>query len=76
MPTKVKFRWNKIEQYAFNEIKGIVAYDILLTYQDFNEEFNLCTYAKKLKIVAVINQKGKTVTFYGRKLTDTQKYIH
>ena len=37
--TKLKFKWTKIEQYNFDEIKRIVARDTLLTYPYFNEEF-------------------------------------
>ena len=38
-PNRRKCRWNKIEQDAFDEIKWIVAHDILSTYPDFNETF-------------------------------------
>ena len=35
--TKVKFKWNKIEQNSFDEIKWILARNNLLTYPDSNE---------------------------------------
>ena len=35
--SKMKFKWNKIKQGKFNEIKWIVARDTLLDYPDFNE---------------------------------------
>ena len=34
---KVKFKWNRIEQYALDDFKCIVACDTLLDYSDFNE---------------------------------------
>ena len=34
---KVKFKWTKIEQDAFDEIIRIMARDNLLTYTDFDE---------------------------------------
>ena len=37
--SKVKFKWTKIKQDAFNIINRIVARDTLLTYLDFNNEF-------------------------------------
>ena len=37
----MKFKWIKIEQDAFDEIKQIVASNNLLTYPDFNEEFKI-----------------------------------
>ena len=33
---KVKFKWTRIEQDDFDEIKWIVACDTLLTFTDFN----------------------------------------
>ena len=35
--SKVKFKWNKTEQYDFEEIKQIVARDTLLAHLYFNE---------------------------------------
>ena len=34
---KIKCKWTKIEQDAFDEIKGIVACNNLSNYPDFNE---------------------------------------
>ena len=36
MSIKVKFKWTKIEQNHFKEIKRAVACDTLLDYPDFN----------------------------------------
>ena len=36
-PNKVKSKWSKIEQDAFDEIKLIAAHDNFLAYPDFNE---------------------------------------
>ena len=35
--SKVKFKWTKIENNNFEEIKKIVAHDNLLAYPNFNE---------------------------------------
>ena len=37
--SKEKFKWAKIEQDAFDEIKRISENNILSAYPDFNEEF-------------------------------------
>ena len=71
--SKAKFKWTKIKQYAFDEIKWVVASDNLLTYPYFNEEFKIHTNASDLQLVAVINHKGKHIAFYSRKLIDAQK---
>ena len=36
--SKVKFKWTKIEQDDFGEIKRILARDNLLSYLNFNED--------------------------------------
>ena len=72
MLTKVKFKWIKIEQDAFDKINWIAAPDTLLTYPDLNTEFKIYTNASKIQLGEVINQKCKLIAFYIRKLTDAQ----
>ena len=69
----MKFKWIKIEQYAFDKIRRIVARDNLLAHLDFKEEFNIHTNASNFILGEVIIQKWKPIAFYSRKLTDTQK---
>ena len=73
MSSKVKFKWTKIEQYGFKEIKLIVAHDTLLSYPDSNEEFKIHNDASDLRLGEVIIQKGGPIAFYSRKLTDANK---
>ena len=73
MSIKWKFNWTQVEQDAFNEIKRIVARDTLLTYPDFNETFKINNDATTFQLGAVISHKGKSITFYSRKLTDDQQ---
>ena len=47
--------------------------DTLLTYPYFIENFNIYTDARAFQLGANIGQKGKPITFYGRKFTDSQK---
>ena len=68
--SKVYFKWTKIEQDKFDEIKLIVACDTLFTYTDFNEEFKIHTDDRYFQLGAVISQKVKPIAFNGRKLTD------
>ena len=64
-PSKVKFKWKKIKQDAFNTIKRIMARDTLLAYPDFNEEFKINTDARRFQLGEVIIQKVKPIAFYG-----------
>ena len=61
----MKFKWNEIEQDAFEQIKRIVARDTLLTYPDYHEVFKIHINARKFQLEAVIIQNGITVAFYG-----------
>ena len=54
MSSKMKFKWNKMEQDAFKEIKWIVARSTLLPYPSFNEAFKIHTDAIYFKLGAVI----------------------
>ena len=69
----MKFKWTKIEQYTFDEIKRILVRKSLLTYADFNEEFRIHTNASAFQLWAFISQIGKPMDFYSRKLTKPPK---
>ena len=49
LSSKVKFKWNKIEQDASDEIKRIVASDTLLAYTDFYKEFKINSDARNFQ---------------------------
>ena len=71
-----KFKWTKVEQDDFGEIKRIVASDTLLTYPGFNEIFKIHTNASAFQLGAVVSQKSKPIALYTRKITDfQQRYI-
>ena len=73
MSNKSKFEWTKVEHDDLNKIKRTMARDNLSTYPDFNGTLNIHTYASAFQLGAVISQKFKPITFYGRKITDTQQ---
>ena len=75
-PNKIKFKWTKIKQYAFNEINRIMVYNPLITYPDFNETLKIHTNASDLQLGSIIIHKVKTVAFYGRHLLIPAKGIH
>ena len=68
----MKFKWTKIKQDVFKEIKRIVACDVLLAYPYFNEWFKIHTDASNFQVGAVISQNGKPISFHNIKLTDYQ----
>ena len=50
-----------------------MARDTLSTYPGFNETFKINTSASTFQLGLVISQKCKPISFYSRKLTDTQQ---
>ena len=73
MSIKSKFKWEKVKQYAFDEINRIVTSNNLLAYTDFNETFKIHTNDIAFQLGAVISHKGKHIAFYSRKITDSQQ---
>ena len=69
---KTKFVWDEAVQKAFEEIKRVVARDVVLAYPDFSQPFEIHTDASKHQLGAVIMQKGRPLAFYSRKLTPAQ----
>jgi hypothetical protein len=54
-------------------MKVLIAKETLLTYPDFNKEFEIhTTYASKVQLEACISQGGKPIAFYSRKLNPAQ----
>ena len=47
---EVKWNWTEDCQKAFDKIKKIVSREVLLSYPDFSETFEIHTDASKLKI--------------------------
>ena len=71
--SKVKFKWTKIKQDTFDEVKRILAHDTLLAYPNFSEEFKIHTDDRDFHLGAVIIQKGKPIDLYIRKHIGSQK---
>ena len=69
----VKYDWKYEHQKCFDAIKRMVGREVLLAYPDFNTRFEIYTDDSKLKIGAVISQKGKPIDFYSQKMNRPQQ---
>ena len=70
----VKYDWKDEHQHRFDAIKRVIGCEVLLAYPDFNALFEIHTDASKLKIGAVISEKGKPITFYSQNMNSDQKH--
>jgi len=70
---KPPWRWNAEHQKAFDDIKEVIARDVVLAYPDFDSPFEIYTDASSRQLGAVITQKNRPIAFFSRKLSDTQK---
>ena len=68
-----KWKWTDEEQKAFDLMKKVVQKETLLAYPDFNSTFEIHTDASDYQMGAVINQHGKPVAFFSRKLNSAQR---
>ena len=48
--TKVKFKWNDVENNSFLAMKNIVGRDVLISYPNFSENIIIHTDARKTQI--------------------------
>ncbi len=69
------WHWDPIHQEAFNEIKKIIARDVILAYPSYDEDepFIIYTDASSRQLGAVITQKNRPLAFFSRKLTQAQQ---
>lgn len=59
---------------AFNELRNaLVSQEVLLSYPDFQEEFELTTDASNVALGAVLSQKGKPIAFISRTLSKSEE---
>ena len=68
-----KIKWTEGLETAFQQIKGMVSQETLLTYPNWNKPFEIHTDASDFQLGAVISQEGKPVAFFSRKLNSAQK---
>jgi hypothetical protein len=66
-------QWQNAQFKAFNAVKAMIARNVLLTYPNPNDPFDIETDALDYQLEAVIKQHGQPVAFFSRKLTGAQR---
>ena len=70
---KKRLPWGDDQQRSFEEIKQIIANEVILAYPDFNKSFEIHVDASDVQLGAVISQDKKPIAFFSRKLTSAQQ---
>jgi hypothetical protein len=70
---KKPWRWDRIHQQAFENIKVDIAKETVLAYPDFLKPFEIYTDASSMQLGAVITQDNRPIAFFSRKLSKIQQ---
>jgi hypothetical protein len=69
----VPFTWAEQEQKAFEDIKAMIAREVMLAFPKYGETFEIWTDASERAISGGIKQGDMWVGFFSKKLTPTQQ---
>jgi hypothetical protein len=72
---KKPWSWDPIHQQAFDNVKSIIAKEVVLAYLDFTKPFEMYTDTSTMQLEAVKTQENRPIAFFSRKLSKMQYSI-
>jgi hypothetical protein len=70
---KKPWRWDPINQQAFDNVKAAIAKETVLVYPDFLKPFEIYMDASSMQLGAMITQDNRPIAFLSRKLSKMQQ---
>ena len=70
---KKKLMWTDEMDLAFQQMKALMAQDVLLSYPDHNQDFQVIADASDYAVGSVVMQNNKPVAYFSRKLNSAQR---
>ncbi len=67
------WHWDEVHQIAFDNVKAIIARDVVLAYPDYSKEFEIYTDTSSKQLGTVITPGNKPIAFFSRKLTEMEE---
>jgi hypothetical protein len=69
----MQWEWTPLHQEAFKETKALLSREVMLTFPDFLQPFEIHMDASDLQLGAVVAQNKKPIAFFSRKLNPAQR---
>ncbi len=69
---KKPWRWDQINQQAFDIVKAAITKEVVLAYPDFAKPFEIYMDASSMQLGAVIAQDNRPIAFFSSKLSIMQ----
>jgi hypothetical protein len=73
LSTKTPFVWTQQCQQSFQELKDIISDEVMLSFPDYTQPFELHTDASTYQLGAVLSQNNKPIAFFSKKLNNAQR---
>jgi hypothetical protein len=67
------FKWLPSHQQAFEEVKKLVSREVMLSFPDYEQPFDLNTDGSDLQFCAGLVQGKRILAFFSRKLNDVRR---
>ncbi len=65
--------FSKPYESSFQQIKTLVAEDVLIRFPDHSKEFHIYTDASKYQIGATIKQDNKPIAYFSKKMNPAKR---